>query len=249
MKIWNCCKILFTLGSLERRDAYDILSLYLSFPSPIDEDKDLDVGGREEKFDLRGDDLFWDEMKRGLVMVNSLTPFFFSFPFDLKCILSLNELSLIVSCVCMLFFFLLKRDTESLLRKQSLLILKTTLSLSKERKCNSASVEEVSQVKGFTSGATSKKGRWADKEAQSLGVGRVCNSSELISTGSYRWEAFVFLYEMLEEYGTHLVEAAWNHQVCSPHFIQYLLCKLFFILIKGISSVLSEVNSFINFSC
>lgn len=74
-------------------------------------------------------------------------------------------------------------------------------------------------MKGFTSGTTSKKGRWADKEAQSLGVGRVCNSSELISTGSYRWVAFVFLYEMLEEYGTHLVEAAWNHQVCSPHSI------------------------------
>ncbi|KAL9326764.1 hypothetical protein ACSQ67_007409 [Phaseolus vulgaris] len=27
------------------------------------------------------------------------------------------------------------------------------------------------------------------------------------------WDAFVLLYEMLEEYGTHLVEAAWNHQV------------------------------------
>lgn len=117
----------------------------------------------------------------------------------------------------MLFFFLLKRDAKSLLRKQSLLILKTTLSLSKERKCNTDIVEEVSQVKVFSSSTTSKKGRWADKEAQSLGVGRVCNSSELISSGSYRWEAFVFLYEMLEEYGTHLVEAAWNHQVCSPY--------------------------------
>lgn len=84
MKIWNCCKILFTLGSLERRDAYDIISLYLSFSSPIDEDKDLVVGGREEKFDLRGGDFFWDEMKRGLVNGQFFNPLFFSFPFDLN---------------------------------------------------------------------------------------------------------------------------------------------------------------------
>lgn len=67
MKIWKCCKLLFTLGSLERRDAYDILSLYLSLPSSVDELKDLDMGGREGKFDLRDDQTFWDEIKRGLV--------------------------------------------------------------------------------------------------------------------------------------------------------------------------------------
>lgn len=67
MKIWKGCKLLFSLGSLERRDAYDILSLYLSFPSPIDEHEDLTVGGRKEEFDLRGDQEFWDEIKRGLV--------------------------------------------------------------------------------------------------------------------------------------------------------------------------------------
>ncbi|KAH6767928.1 tRNA/rRNA methyltransferase family protein [Perilla frutescens var. frutescens] len=144
MKIWKCCKLLFSLGSLERRDAYDILSLYLSFPSPIDEHEDLNVGGRERKFDLRDDQEFWDEIKRGLL------------------------------------------DKESLLRKQSLLILKTTLNLSKERKCYSDISEEVSQEIGSGSGMMGKKGRW---------------------------EAFVFLYEMLEEFGTHLVEAAWNHQI------------------------------------
>lgn len=55
------------LGSLERRDAYDILSLYFSLPSPADELKELDIGGREGKFDLRDDQTFWDEIKRGLV--------------------------------------------------------------------------------------------------------------------------------------------------------------------------------------
>ncbi|KAI3453453.1 hypothetical protein Pfo_010116 [Paulownia fortunei] len=171
MKIWKCCKLLFSLGSLERRDAYDILSLCLSFSSPTDEHEDVNVGGREEIFDLIADQEFWDEIKRGLL------------------------------------------DKESLVRKQSLHILKTTLNLSKEMKCYSGILEEVSDERGSNSQMMSKRGRWADKEAQSLGVGRVCNHNESSFTGLYRWEAFVFLYEMLEEYGTHLVEAAWNHQI------------------------------------
>ncbi|XP_057773845.1 uncharacterized protein LOC130993110 isoform X2 [Salvia miltiorrhiza] len=171
IKIWKCIKLLFTLGSLERRDAYDILSLYLSLPSPVDEHKDLDMGGREGEFDLRDDQTFWDEIRRGLL------------------------------------------DKESMLRKQSLLILKRTLNLSKERKSHSDTLVEVSGENGSCSDMMGKRGRWADKEAQSLGVGRICSYNELISTGWYRWEAFVFLYEMLEEYGTHLVEAAWNHQI------------------------------------
>ncbi|KAL1536409.1 tRNA (guanosine(18)-2'-O)-methyltransferase [Salvia divinorum] len=171
VKIWKCCKLLFVLGSLERRDAYDILSLYFSLPSPADGHKDLDIGGREGKFDLRDDQTFWDEIKRGLL------------------------------------------DKESLLRKQSLLILKTILNLSKERKYHSDIFEDVSKEKGSCSDTMSKRGRWADKEAQSLGVGRICNYNEVISTGWYRWVTFIFLYEMLEEYGTHLVKAAWNHQV------------------------------------
>ncbi|XP_042008836.1 uncharacterized protein LOC121757352 isoform X1 [Salvia splendens] len=171
VKIWKSCKLLFVLGSLERRDAYDILSLYFSVPSPADEHKELDISGREGKFQLRDDLTFWDEIKRGLL------------------------------------------DKESLLRKQSLLILKTILNLSKERKYHSDIFEEVSEEKGSRSDTMGKRGRWADKEAQSLGVGRICNYNEVISTGWYRWEAFVFLYEMLEEYGTHLVEAAWNHQI------------------------------------
>lgn len=98
MKIWKCCRILFILGSLERRDAYDILSLYLSFPSPIDEDKDLDVGGGEETFDLRHDNLFWDEMKRGLVHGQFLNLFFFPSLFIIEMYLIVEYASLIVSC-------------------------------------------------------------------------------------------------------------------------------------------------------
>ncbi|KAL1567200.1 tRNA (guanosine(18)-2'-O)-methyltransferase [Salvia divinorum] len=72
VKIWKYCKLLFVLGSLERRDAYDILSLYFSLPSSADEHKDLDIGGREGKFDLRDDQTFWDEIKRGLLDKESL---------------------------------------------------------------------------------------------------------------------------------------------------------------------------------
>lgn len=66
MKIWKCCKLLFSMGSVERRDAYDILSLYLSWPSPI-EHEDVLVDEKEQTFDLRADQEFWDELKSGLV--------------------------------------------------------------------------------------------------------------------------------------------------------------------------------------
>ncbi|KAL7150015.1 hypothetical protein ABFS83_05G079800 [Erythranthe nasuta] len=168
MKIWNCCKLLFSLGSLERRDAYDILSLYLSSSST---DEPEDVSGREEINELKSDQGFWDEIKRGLL------------------------------------------DKENSVRKHSLYILKTTLTLSNEGKCFSGVLEEVADESGSESRMIGKKGRWADKEAQSLGVGKICNQNESNFTGWHRWEAFFFLYEMLEEYGTHLVEAAWNHQI------------------------------------
>ncbi|MED6156669.1 hypothetical protein PIB30_016406 [Stylosanthes scabra] len=57
-----------------------------------------------------------------------------------------------------------------------------------------------------------KRERWAYKEAKSLGVGKLLTSDDLIFNSQQFWDAFVLLYEMLEEYGTHLVEAAWNNQ-------------------------------------
>lgn len=64
----------------------------------------------------------------------------------------------------------------------------------------------------------SKREQWAYKEAKSLGVGRLSTPDELIFNSHQYWDAFVLLYEMLEEYGTHLVEAAWNHQVYNDVF-------------------------------
>ena len=73
--------------------------------------------------------------------------------------------------------------------------------------------EKVSCQKNSSPRDVTKRGRWADKEAKSLGVGGIYQSIDLFLTNQQRWVAFILLYEMLEEYGTHLVEAAWNHQV------------------------------------
>lgn len=58
-----------------------------------------------------------------------------------------------------------------------------------------------------------KRERWANKEAKSLGIEEINQSGKHCSSGQDRWKVFILLYEMLQEYGTHLVEAAWTHQV------------------------------------
>ncbi|KAK1356468.1 putative tRNA (Guanosine(18)-2'-O)-methyltransferase [Heracleum sosnowskyi] len=168
MKTWNCCKTLFSLGSLERRDGYTMLSLYLSFFSSIE---GCNTTGKEEVFDLRSEMEFWEEIKRGLV------------------------------------------DKESLVRKQSLHILKASVLTKEKNQPLSGVSENLSSDMISATQALTKKGRWADKEAKSLGVGKGCNSADFGSDSQQKWDAFFLLYEMLEEYGTHLVEAAWNHQI------------------------------------
>lgn len=58
-----------------------------------------------------------------------------------------------------------------------------------------------------------KRERYANEEAESMGVGEACNVNNSCTTSQDRWRVLILLYEMLEEYGTHLVEAAWTHQV------------------------------------
>lgn len=99
------------------------------------------------------------------------------------------------------------------MRKQSLQILKKVLQISEGNHWYSGVSETVSSKKSSTPDGLSKRGRWADKEAKSLGVGKICNSLYPSLNNREKWVAFFLLYEMLEEYGTHLVEAAWNHQV------------------------------------
>ncbi|EEF37970.1 RNA binding protein, putative [Ricinus communis] len=109
--------------------------------------------------------------------------------------------------------FLLPVDAESLVRKQSLHILKRVLQLGAGTQSNSPNTEKKSQEKYSIPNGMTKRAIWADKEAKSLGVGKLCNSMDSPLDGRQQWEAFILLYEMLEEYGTHLVEAAWEHQV------------------------------------
>ncbi|KAI7980638.1 putative methyltransferase TARBP1 [Camellia lanceoleosa] len=170
-KIWPCCRTLFSMGPLERRDSYNVLSLYFSFFSCTDGCDNDDASDREEGFDIRAEKEFWDEIKKGLV------------------------------------------DMEGLVRKQSLHILKMMLQINEGSQCYSGVFEMISSSKTSMPNGLTKKGRWADMEAKSLGVGKICNSLDPSLNSLQKWEAFFLLYEMLEEYGTHLVEAAWNHQI------------------------------------
>jgi tRNA guanosine-2'-O-methyltransferase len=118
-------------------------------------------------------------------------------------------------------------DEEHLTRKKALHVLKVALekmplsasnddchsrddgSKNKSMKANGDNKNE----KKVAIHHTTKRDRWADIEAKSLGVGVVNKGQDKFTDCWQRWEAFILLYEMLEEYGTHLVEAAWTHQV------------------------------------
>ncbi|XP_039022591.1 uncharacterized protein LOC120155085 isoform X1 [Hibiscus syriacus] len=171
MRMWTCCGKLFSLGSLERRDAYRILSLYLSYFSCSVTFENTKITDATEEFDIRNEKEFWNEIKRGLV------------------------------------------DDESLVRKQTLHILKKLLCMSSGNQQHFDILEKRTQGKHSVPHGVTKRELWAYNEAKSLGVGEVCSSTDSGLNSRQQWEAFILLFDMLEEYGTHLVEAAWNHQI------------------------------------
>lgn len=120
-------------------------------------------------------------------------------------------------------------DKERLVRKQSLHILKASVITREKNQALSGVSESLSSDIMSATQALTKKGRWADKEAKSLGVGKVCSFADLGSNSQQKWDAFFLLYEMLEEYGTHLVEAAWNHQVYYHFLYLYLVVSEFLL--------------------
>ncbi|XP_057476407.1 uncharacterized protein LOC130764285 [Actinidia eriantha] len=127
-------------------------------------------------------------------------------------------------------------DKDGLVRKQSIHILKTTLQLNEASQCYSGVSEMTSSSKSSLPNGLTKKGRWADMEAKSLGIGNICDSLDPSLNSQQKWVSFFLLYEMLEEYGTHLVEAAWNHQIT-------LLLRSSFPLdgsMKSVSGVLNQ---------
>ena len=94
-------------------------------------------------------------------------------------------------------------DEEPLIRKSALHTLRQALKETlASKKHTSKNLNEMSN--SFSPNSSTKRDYYANIEARSLGV---CQS-EIES-----WKAFILLYDMLEEYGTHLVDAAWNHQV------------------------------------
>lgn len=88
-------------------------------------------------------------------------------------------------------------------------ILKSVLSISEVSKTSSEKKPEGNSGNR----SMTRKDTWAEKEAKSLGVGELYGSVDSGLTSQQGWQAFLLLYEMLEEYGTHLVEAAWSNQV------------------------------------
>ncbi|XP_028552833.1 uncharacterized protein LOC110107437 isoform X3 [Dendrobium catenatum] len=185
-KMWNCCSSLFQLGHLERRDAYRILSSYFSSFCESDGQEKFAEINIDEEFDFRGNEMLWKQVQIGLV------------------------------------------DKDSSVRKMALYILKSLMNynsssfLSRNDQCFSNSLQPAADAKkvaimsqdGNTShdGPTKRK-KWAEKEAKSMGIREVCHLDGICLNGVERWKVFVLLYETLEEYGTHLVEAAWTHQV------------------------------------
>ncbi|KAG9452528.1 hypothetical protein H6P81_005432 [Aristolochia fimbriata] len=103
-------------------------------------------------------------------------------------------------------------DKDALVRKQSLHILKLSLG---QRETGPDGIVEanVNGKKAQAACGMTKRGRWAEEEARSLGVGQICNTPNLGLNIRQKWEAFILLYEMLDEFGTHLVEAAWDLQI------------------------------------
>ncbi|XBH97013.1 hypothetical protein VPH35_087309 [Triticum aestivum] len=108
-------------------------------------------------------------------------------------------------------------DKDSSIRKQAFYVLKTSLSIFSfgndgSQRCSGRSPAAL-PGQDKSNAAVTKKERWANKEAKSLGVEEIKQSDEQCSSGQDRWKVFLLLYEMLQEFGTHLVEAAWAHQV------------------------------------
>jgi len=77
IKIWRCCRTLFSIGPLERREAYNILSLYFSFSWSTEEcaHDDRDTINVTEDFDITAEKEFWNEIKIGLVLKHCLMIF------------------------------------------------------------------------------------------------------------------------------------------------------------------------------
>lgn len=123
-----------------------------------------------------------------------------------------------------------KVGKEGFIRKQSLHILKMALGITEVNQIQDDLSDTKTRERHQNACVMTKREIWADKEARSLGVESVRKSIDNNVDPRQSWEAFILLYEMLEEYGTHLVEAAWNHRV------RIVACAVNLLLFSVISS-------------
>uniref|UniRef100_A0A0E0QAP5 Uncharacterized protein n=1 Tax=Oryza rufipogon TaxID=4529 RepID=A0A0E0QAP5_ORYRU len=100
-------------------------------------------------------------------------------------------------------------DKDSLVRKQALYILRISLDIFPSSENDAA--QQCSRRRSAALPAQDKPNTAMtkrEKEARSLGIRETSQSDENCSSRKDRSKVFLLLYEMLQEYGTHLVEAA-----------------------------------------
>ncbi|CAM6117416.1 unnamed protein product [Calypogeia fissa] len=184
-EVWLSCQALLSHGSSHRRDAYMALALFSDFLLPSEL-----ASSWTDKSNIKpsGDFDIRDQMEFWEVMKTGLG------------------------------------DADTLTRKRALHIFRRALSsldssaaASKNKAGHAASSDREesgnSSAKGLKVPLSTKRSKWAEEEAASLGVAAVKDKMTQVEGWSQRWDAFILLHETLEEYGIHLVEAAWSHQM------------------------------------
>ncbi|KAJ7549851.1 hypothetical protein O6H91_07G072000 [Diphasiastrum complanatum] len=181
-EVWMCCKSLFSQHCFERRDAYMALTLLKSFliPAVTEPRKISTISDAKQRFDVRNDAAFWDELKAGLV------------------------------------------DEDPLTRKRAMHVLKMALHKpgsqseynlkENTQKSSVLGLKDKQAINDSTTKSLRKRERLEKQEAASLGIGTFPGEEAEINDET-QWTSFWHLYEILEEYGIHLVEAAWKHQM------------------------------------
>ncbi|KAL2636392.1 hypothetical protein R1flu_007871 [Riccia fluitans] len=186
-EVWRCCQTLLSHGPSQRQDVYMALASFsdLLFPAVL---PPLPAEMEVDELEVEGVQVF-----------------------DIR-----NDI---------LFWEELKTglaDADSLTRKRALFILRKALPGIQPTDAGSSSDAYQKPSESHSSGKSmnrtsnqnsSKRSQWAEKEAGFLGVGAVRNKFTAVDGWRQRWDAFILLHETLEEYGIHLVEAAWSHQM------------------------------------
>ncbi|KAH8973917.1 hypothetical protein BDL97_01G073400 [Sphagnum fallax] len=186
-EIWQCCKALFMHGALQRRDAYMILSVFAELFFPC------------VQFTL----------ENSSSPATDQTPWKFSAEnFDIR-----DD---------PLFWDELKAglvDQDPLTRKRTLYLLKQALpklalqlNTAAEQVRRHPSGRQKKGMLGFQA-HTTKKDVTCSQQNRSNGEEEELSNSSRDQEPPHAWKAFILLYETLEEYGSHLVEAVWAHEM------------------------------------